>query len=584
MGRFLFRLCAVIGALMLILIVVAAGGIAWVSLSKPGIADGTLLTLEISDTLPDAPQKTGVFDLLSGSKTTLADTLNALEGAGNDPRVKGLLLRIEDGDISLAQAQELRDALAAFRAKGKPVIAVADSFGEFGSGTRGYYLVSGSDEIWLQPMGLLGLVGLRAEEPFFRGTLDKLGIVPRFDHREEYKTAMNMLTETKMTPAHREETQAILDSAYGQIVSGIAADRKLDESRVRDLVDHGPLLAQEAVDDHLIDHIGTAAEALEALKTRAGSNTKLLTLTHYLGRAGAPHRQGPVVALIYADGLMIRGKSDSSALLGNGVMGAESVVHAFHLAQADKDVRAILFRIDSPGGSAIAAETVWNAVKEARAAGKPVIVSMGSVAGSGGYYIAAGADAIVAEPATLTGSIGVVAGKFVLSGLMDKLGISSDAAQTSDSAAILSPLDDFTPQGYARFEVVLDDIYAGFKSRVAEGRKMDAAAVENAAKGRVWTGADAQKLGLVDALGGYATALALAKAKAGIPASQDIDLKTYPAPSSGIATLVKNALGRNDDEADVLSGNLGVVGTLLQDLQLLAAPPGALVMSPIEIR
>jgi protease-4 len=168
---------------------------------------------------------------------------------------------------------------------------------------------------------------------------------------------------------------------------------------------------------------------------------------------------------------------------------------------------------------------------------------------------------------------------------MDKLGITADAAQTSDSAAILSPLQDFTPQGYARFEAVLDDIYAGFKTRVAQGRKMDTDAVEKAAKGRVWTGADAQKLGLVDALGGYATALALAKAKVGIPASQDVDLKTYPAPSSGIATLVKNALGRNDDEADVLTAdNFGVIAALLRDMQLLAAPPGALVMEPIVVR
>ena len=585
MGRFLFRLCTVIGALMLILIVIAAGGIAWVTLNKPGIADTTVLTLNITGTLPDAPQKTGVLDLLSGSQPTLIDVLNALERAGDDARVKGLLLRIEDSDIGLAQAEELRDALAAFRAKGKPVIAVADSFGEFGSGTRGYYLAAGSDEIWLQPMGLLGLVGLRAEEPFFRGTLDKLGIVARFDHREEYKTAMNPLTETKMTPAHREETQAILDSAYEQIVSGISSDRKLDESRVRALIDQGPLLAAQAVDAHLIDRIGTATEALAALKARAGGDANILSLEHYLDRAGAPHRQGPVVALIYADGLMMRGKSDGGGLLGSGVMGADNVVHAFRLAQEDKDVRAILFRIDSPGGSAVAAETVWNAVNEARAAGKPVIVSMGSVAGSGGYYIAAGADQIVAEPATLTGSIGVVAGKFVLTGLMDKLGITADAAQTSDSAAILSPLQDFTPQGYARFEAVLDDIYAGFKTRVAQGRKMDTDAVEKAAKGRVWTGADAQKLGLVDALGGYATALALAKAKVGIPASQDVDLKTYPAPSSGIATLVKNALGRNDDEADVLTAdNFGVIAALLRDMQLRAAPPGALVMEPIVVR
>ncbi len=438
------------------------------------MASDTVLTLEISGALSDGPPQTGLAGLLAGPQRNLSDVLGALERARSDPRVKGLMLRIGGGELGLAQVQELRDAIRDFRAKGKPVFAYSDSYGEFESGTAAYYLASSCDEVWLQPLGLLSLVGLRAEQPFFRGSLDKLGIVPRFDKREEYKTAMNMLTDTAMTPAQREETTSLLTSLRGQIVSGIAQGRKLDPALVGDLIDKGPYLAQEALDNHLVDHLGYGEDALAGLKQAAGGDVKTMTLAHYLDRVGPPHAKGPVIALIYADGLMVRGKSDDTGLLGNGLMGSESVIHAFRLAERDKDVRAILFRIDSPGGSAVAAESVWNEVKAARAAGKKVIVSMGGVAGSGGYYIASDADKIVAEPATLTGSIGVLAGKVLVNGLSDKLGVTWDDVDTGGNAAMFSPIEDFSPAGHARFEAMLDDIYAGFKSRVAEGRKMDA--------------------------------------------------------------------------------------------------------------
>ncbi|HXP13232.1 MAG TPA: signal peptide peptidase SppA, partial [Stellaceae bacterium] len=340
--------------------------------------------------------------------------------------------------------------------------------------------------------------------------------------------------------------------------------------------------AQEALDNHLIDHVGYGEDALAGLKQRAGGDVKTMTLAHYLDRVGRPHAKGPVIALIYADGVMVRGKSGDTGLLGNGLMGSESVIHAFRLAERDKDVRAILFRIDSPGGSAVAAESVWNEVKAARAAGKPVIVSMGGVAGSGGYYIAASADKIVAEPATLTGSIGVLAGKMLVNGLSDKLGVSWDAVDSGGNAAMFSPIEDFSPVGYARFEAMLDDVYAGFKSRVAEGRKMDADWVESVAKGRVWTGEQAMQVKLIDALGGYEVALGVAKAQAGIAADQDFDLRIYPAPVSPAEALFNRLTGAGDD--DTLTQGLAVLGTLLRQAELLAAPPGALVMQPLEIR
>ncbi len=582
MGRFLFRLCAVIGFLVVLSGLGASGLYLWFKLSVPGVASGTVLTLEISGALPDGPPQTGLAGLIAGPQRSLGDVLGALERARSDPRVKGLALRIGGGGFGLAQAQELRDAIRDFRATGKPVFAYSDSYGEFESGTTAYYLASSCDEVWLQPLGLLSLVGMRAEQPFFRGTLDKVGIAPRFDKREDYKTAMNMLTETSMTPAQREETTSLLASLRGQIVAGIAAGRKLDPARVGDLIDQGPYLAQEALDNHLVDHIGYGEDALAALKQRVGGDAKTMTLAHYLDRVGPPHAKGPVIALIYADGLMVRGKSDDTGLLSNGLMGSESVIHAFRLAERDKEVRAILFRIDSPGGSAVAAESVWNEVKAARAAGKPVIVSMGGVAGSGGYYIAADADKIVAEPATLTGSIGVLAGKVLINGLSDKLGVSWDAVDSGGNAAMFSPIEDFSPASHARFEAMLDDTYAGFKSRVAEGRKMDAETVETVAKGRVWTGEQAKDKNLVDALGGYDVALGLAKAQAGIAADQEVELRIYPAPVGTAEALLNRLTGAGGD--DTLAQGLASFATLLRQAELLAAPPGALVMQPLEIR
>ncbi|HXP29639.1 MAG TPA: signal peptide peptidase SppA [Stellaceae bacterium] len=588
MRRFIFGFFAVIGSLVFAVILLGAGLWIWVRVTEYRVVDNTVLTLDLTAAFPDAPPSGRLQSLVLPERRPLRDVLDGLERAGGDPRVKGLVARIGDGSFGLAQIQELRDAVAAFRARGKFAIAYSDSFGEFGSGTRSYYLATGFDEIWLQPMGLLGLIGLRAETPFFRGTLDKLGLVPRFDQREEFKTAMNTLTESAMTPAHREETESILASVYRQIVGGIAADRKLDPGTVRALVDRGPLMTEEAVAAHLIDHIGYWDEAIAAIRARLGGGIDLLSLARYLDAAGEPHSSGPTVALIYASGLIARG-GGSGPLGGSGILGANKVIEAFRKAQRDPAVRAILFRIDSPGGSAVASESIWRAVGRAKAAGKPVIVSMGDVAGSGGYYIAAGADKIVAEPATLTGSIGVLAGKMLITGLSDKLGMSWDSAQIGSNAAMFSPIEDFSKDGHARFESFLDEVYAGFKERVAEGRKLDAAAIETVAKGRVWTGEEAQARGLVDALGGYATALDLAKQAAGIPASSDVTIELFPPPSDTARALIARALGGGEDEdsndggSSSLAAALALLQPLVEQLQLLASPPGALVMPPLEL-
>jgi protease-4 len=581
MRRFVVGFFAIVGGVVVVLLCLGIGLFVWSQSRAPRIAADTILTLDLSDAPPDAPADRGISHLLFPTGLSLADTLGALERAGDDPHIKGLVARIGDGTMGLAETQELRDAIAAFRAKGKRAVAYADTFGELSSGTRSYYLATAFDEIWLQQLGMVGLVGLRAELNFFRGSLDMLGVVPDFAHREEYKDAANRMTETAITGPEREELQALLQSIYGQIIDGIATDRKLEPDAVRALVDRSPLLLDEAVKAHLIDHVGDRENAIASL----GAASPLLSLDRYLDQVGPPHQSGPTIALIYATGLMARGGSGGNPLTGDNVLGADELTRAFHLAQADKSVRAILFRIDSPGGSAVAAETIWAAVRRARDAGKPVIVSMGDVAGSGGYYVAAPADKIVAEPATLTGSIGVVAGKLVFGGLMKKLGGSWDSVQIGANASIFSFLEDFTPSEHERLEAVLDSIYATFKSRVAEGRKLDANAVEAVAKGRVWSGADASTRGLVDALGGWKTALDLAKQAAGVAADQDVTLKPYPAPKSGIELLMARLRGGADDDESILPARvMAVLRASAERLGLLLAPPGALTMPPYAVR
>ena len=586
MWRLIVGFFAVVGFLAVLSVagvMLVVGGLRQSVTPLPG---NILLTADLTRELPEGSSEEPLLRLLVGNKPTLRDFLDAIETAGDDPRVKGVIARVGDDENGLAKVQEVRDAIAAFRIKGKFALAFADSFGEFGPGTRPYYLATAFDEIWLQPLGNVGLTGLYADSPFLRGTLDLLGIVPEFDHREEFKTAMNLLTETKMTPAHREEVEALLTSVAGQIVRGIAQGRKLSETEVRGLIDRGPLLGAEAVQAKLVDRLGYRDEVLGHARARAGSGAELMSLANYLDRAGHPHREGSTIALIYGTGLVVRsGNGGANPVTGSNEMAATEMTRAFRAAVRDSAVRAILFRIDSPGGSAVASESIWREVVFARERGKAVIVSMGDVAGSGGYYVAAAADKIVAEPATLTGSIGVLAGKLVVADLLKKIGVSTDSVQIGTNAAMFSPTADFSDFAHSRLEAFLDETYKGFKDHVATGRHMTQEEVEAVAKGRVWSGEDAKARGLVDELGGYAVALRLAKQAANLPPDAPITLTVFPREET-LPDLIYNPLtGKEREVGSVTSGaierSLKAVQPLLQRLETLLDTPGVLTMPRI---
>jgi protease IV len=589
MRRFVLGLFASIG-IMAALAVVGLGVIIWqLAASRPSLPQTIVLSADLSGGLAAGASQDTLSEIIFGDKPTLRDFLDALERAGDDPRVKAIFVRMGADSLALATGQEVRDAISAFRAKGKLAVVFSESFGEFGPGTRPYYLATAFDEIWLQPLGAVGLIGLRAGIPFFRGALDHLGIEPSFSRREEYKTAMNSLTETAMTPPQREDVEGLLNAMSGQVIRGIAASRRLSESEVAALIDRGPLFADEAKAAGLVDHIGYRDEAVARVREHAGSGAELVTLSRYRAAAGRPHDSGPKIALIHGTGLVTQGGSQDDLLRGRAELGARQVGRAFRQAYRDGDVRAIVFRIDSPGGSAVASETIWREVVQARERGKPVIVSMGNVAASGGYYIAAPADKIVAQPATVTGSIGVLAGKLVIAGLLDKLGITEESVQRGANAAMFSEYQDFSPSERGRLEAFLDVTYRGFKDRVAAGRTMSQAQVEAVAQGRVWSGEDAKGRGLVDALGGYDLAIRLAKEAAQIPAEQSIELANFPRRR----TTFEAIYGRlADQDGDPNDGSAGTAQTLAAGLARIAAAvdllvrqPGVLHMPPIgEVR
>jgi protease-4 len=587
MRRFVLGLFAMIG-LVAVLAIAGIGFLVWrLAAYQPTLPATIVLTTDLGRGLIEGPGQHALADLAFGGKPTLRGFLDALERGGDDPRVKGIYAHLGADTLGLARAQEVRDAIAAFRAKGKFAIAFSESFGEFGAGTRPYYLATAFDEIWLQPLGSVGLIGLHAEVPFLRGTLDRLGIVPRFARREEYKSATNSLTETEMSGPQREEIESLLGSMAGQITQGIATARHLSENEVQALIDHGPLFAEEAKTARLIDRIGYRDEAVTEAHRRAGSGAEFVTVSRYLEGAGHPHDKGPTIALIHGTGLITQGGSAASPLTGNAEMTARAVTRAFRAAFRDAEVRAILFRIDSPGGSAVASETIWREVVRARERGKPVIVSMGDTAGSGGYYIAAPADKIVAQPATLTGSIGVLAGKLVIGEFLHKLGVTTDSAGRGANAGMFSAIKDFSPAERERLDAFLDSTYWGFKQHVAAGRHLSDEQVEAVAKGRVWSGEEARGKGLVDALGGYATAFQLAKEAAKIPPDGQFKLVVFPR-EKGSAELIFDRLFDLDHDEEggspqpgLIERTLTALGALVADIEALTGDPGVLRMPPL---
>ncbi len=508
------RRIIIIGAMVLVVIL----GV-WALMKPQRLGRRSVLVIDASGSIDDQ-RLPGILGALSGRTVpVLHDYLDAMDSARTDPRITGLVVRIGPLDTGWAKIEELRAHLLAFERSGKPSLCY---LGYDGIGNPEYYLATACRRIWLVPTTPLGVTGMMAEALFLRGTLDKLKIIPEVYHIAEYKTAYNTYTEKKFTAPHREEVNSILEAVYSRYVTDAAAARGMETLAFEALVRRGPFTASEAAEAGLVDRLGYWDQVQDYFSSRGGWNP--ITLNRYRSYIGNP--PGKVIAVVYATGEITSGTSGTTSS-GTTIMGGDSVARDLREARRNPAVAAIVLRVDSGGGSVVASEVIRREVELAMDQ-KPVVVSMSDLAASGGYWISAPAAKIIAEPDTETGSIGVLAGKLNLAGLYNLLGLSTDRVTTSENATLFSDQQNFTPAQRAFIQKTLQQTYADFTRGVAAGRHLSLDAVEKIAKGRVWTGAQAKELGLVDELGGLDRAIGVAKQLAHIPASEPVHLLRLP--------------------------------------------------------
>ena len=486
----------------------------------PGHGPALLLELDLTES-PVAGDTDPVSRLRLRGRSQLRPVLRALHEGAQDAHVRGLIARV-GGDLPWALMQELRRGVRAFAGSGKPTLAWAESFGEGSASMTGYVLATAFDEVWLQPGGELGMLGVAVETTFVRGALDRLGMEPQIEQRHEFKNAANALMRTEFTDAHRTALDRLAESIHEDAVDMIAEGRALDPGQVRHLVDTGPRTARRALADGLVDHLGYRDQAYAAISARVGGDVELLFADRWAPprRPHVPARRTGHVAVVEAHGTITTGRSRRGPM-GRQV-GSDSIGAQLRAAGRDPRTRAVVLNIDSPGGSAVASDTIWREVSLVRDAGKPVVVSMGAAAASGGYYIACPADAIVALPSTLTGSIGVFGGKVVVRELLDRLGLTTGTVSHGAHSLMYSSRKGFSDSEREQLDATLDAIYDDFVAKVAQGRNRSVEDIEAIARGRVWTGSDALRIGLVDELGGVRDALRIARARGGLPADAPV--------------------------------------------------------------
>ena len=498
--------------------------------AEPVVVSNSVLILRVPGDMSERQTNPLIAPFLGGG-TTVQSVVDSLRKAKVDSRIRGVILMPVGAQLLWGKAQEIRAAVLDYRESGKPIMA----FLEYG-GTQEYYLASAADKVFLMPGSPLDLIGVATYEMFIRGALDKVGAEPDMLNAGDFKTAANFYTETTMTPSHRRMAESLNHDLYEQVVQGISVSRELAEDEVVRLIDEGPFLPTDALASGLVDGL-IYADEIKRQPPFDEVDWRVIADRDYrgvsLGSLGL--NQGARVAVVYAVGTINSGSSGID-LTGGEVLGSETLVSALRAAKDDDSVRAIVLRIDSPGGSAVASDVIWREVLLTKD-DKPVVASMSDLGASGGYWIAMAADSIVAQPATLTGSIGVVAGKIATRGVYEKVGVTVEPVSDGRFAEIYSPVIPFSVDERIKVQEQVDAIYEQFLTKAAEGREMTRDAVHELAQGRVWTGRQAQARGLVDELGGLDRAVAVAKGLAGIGANDEVELVVYPRERSFLDLL-----------------------------------------------
>lgn len=539
----------VIGVPLLILALASA------AMRPAPISPRSVLVLDLRGGLADQDSQSPLA-LIQGKTLSVIGVEETLRRAAGDDKVRGLLVRLPETGMPPAAADELRIAFLKFRRAGKPIVAHAQGLYAAGMIASTYELAAASGEVWMQPASAFQVTGLDRQDVFLGRFFQRHDLIADFQQRYEYKNAVNPLLYSDYTPAHRMAELSWLGSVWESAVAAAAADRGKPPAALAAMLVAGPWSAEQARTKGLIDRIGQVRDAERAILKTAGRGAALVDFSDYAGRGGRSYTgedgSGPTVAVIAAEGTILTGKGPpDNPLSGGPVIRSDDVARAFYEAINDDAVKAVVFRLNSPGGSDTASEQIAAAVRAAVAAGKPVVVSMGTYGASGGYWVSAGASKIVAQPTTLTGSIGVFGGKFVLGPALARFGVDMRGLSVgSDYAAANSPAAPMTAAQRATFSAWMDHIYDGFIDRVAEGRRLPEARVRQIARGRVWTGVQAKSLGLVDQTGGFYDAVDLAKRLASI--SGPARLRSFNVRASPLEAL-QRLMGADSDSARLLS-------------------------------
>lgn len=522
-------------------VVLAVAGAMMLREAAPPLPDRMVLTYTFYGTPPDAPDVPAWVLRFMPVEPSLAEVTNAIYKAAKDKRVKALAVRLLDGEYGWADVQELRAAVAAFRESGKGTYVYAESYGDLYPGMAEYYLASAFEEIWVQPVGSVSITGFHAELPYFRKTLETLGVVPDIIQKGDYKTAPENALLDAMSEAQRTTIHGILASMMTDFFDGVSQGRKIPAEKIGSIIDGAPYTALEAKERNLIDTVGYEDELIA--KILPDDAQSLVDAADYLYAemplvpAGHDGARALGVAVVYVSGMIVSGSPSGPGFLGEDMAYASDISDAILDAADDDTVGAVVLRVDSPGGSPTASETIRRAVSVAKGKGKYVVVSMGSEAASGGYWVSVDADRIFANPGSITGSIGVFGGKASFAGFWEKLGINWDGVELGANAAMWSMNKSFSEEQRAAVSRMLDDIYDGFIDRVATGRNFGRDVVEEMAQGRVWTGRQAKERGLVDEVGGLRVALADVAQKLGADGVDALDVFTLPQASDPIDEL-----------------------------------------------
>lgn len=581
-GVFIGLALFLIGVPLLIVVILTAG-------ARPADLTGrNVLVLDLRAGLSDQ-DAISPLALFSGKTLSVLGVEQTLHRAQADDRVSGLLVRLPEGGVPPAAADELRGAFLRFRASGKPILAYSQGLYAAGTVSSTYELAAAAGDIWMQPASEFQVTGLSRQDIFFKRFFDRHGVKADYQQRYEFKTAVNPYLYSDYTPAHRASELSWMGSVYETTLAAAAADRRRPAGLLKATLEAGPYSAEAALAKGLIDRVGDLDAARKALLARAGDGAKFILFRDYAARRGEADGGGARLAVISAEGNILTGEGGGPRGLGGGsAIRSDDVAKAFQAAIDDTDIKAIVFRISSPGGSDTASEQILSAVRAARAAGKPVVVSMGTFGASGGYWIASQASEIIAQPTTLTGSIGVFGGKFAIGGALSRFGVDVRGLHVGgDYADAFGAGGPMTDKQRAAFAAWMDRIYSGFVGRVAEGRRIPESRVREIARGRVWTGVQAKALGLIDQIGGFYQAVDRAKALSGIKG--EARLKTFNANVSPFEAL-EHLFGAGTEATKTLAAAAwlakdpraqAIVGEL-HDAQLRA--DGAAVLAPRLVR